>query len=785
MTDPNDRLQLFFSQSLDGIFFMMLDEPVCWNEATDKEAALDYVFEHERITEVNEAMLAQYGAAREQLIGLRPADLYRHDLPYGRQLWRDLFDRRQLRVETEERRLDTGAHIWIEGDYICLYDPAGRLIGHFGIQRDVTERRHAEDGLRQFNRRLQHGHAILRGILSSRSATGIAQAALSRLPDLMPCRRADLTVFDEGGDSGTLLAAYAAPGLTPPPPGSAAPLARFGSLDDLRAGKVRVLEQVADDDPCAALLRDESLGSCITVPLRAERHLVGAFSVGFEDRGPVDPEQVAVARELASILAVAIRQAQLGERVERHAAELETRVAERTADLQRSQQRLLAIAQALPDLVFVVDGDGRYLEILAGTNDLLARDAAELKGRRFHDVFPAPVADQFLGMVRRTIETGQLQVLEYPLQVPAGDRWFEGRATALDLGPEAAPAALFVARDITERKRAEALEGENIYLREELSVEGQFGEIVGSSRPMRQVFRNIALVAATDSTVLLLGQTGTGKELIARAIHEMSRRRAGPMIKVNCGALPASLAESELFGHERGAFTGALQQKKGRFELAHRGTIFLDEVGELSPDVQVKLLRVLQEHEIERVGGTQTIRIDARVIAATNRDLARAVQDGTFRSDLFYRLNIFPIDVPPLRDRKDDLPALVDHFVRAFARRIGRAIQGVAPAALERLQAYDWPGNVRELANVLERAVILCEGPTIQERHLGALKPPPPPVDAFPTLEEMERQHILRALQQAGGVLAGPNGAARLLGMSRSTVWSRMRKLGIGAKAHT
>jgi PAS domain S-box-containing protein len=465
----------------------------------------------------------------------------------------------------------------------------------------------------------------------------------------------------------------------------------------------------------------------------------------------VDPEQVAVARELASILAVAIRQARLRERVEQHAAELESRVAERTADLERSQQRLLAIAQALPDLVFVVDHEGRYLEILAGANELLVRDAAVLKGRRFHDVVPRPVADQFLDVVRRTIAGGQLQVLEYQLAVPAGERWFEGRATPIDLGPGFAPTALFVARDITERKRAEALERENIYLREELSVEGQFGEIVGSSRPMRQVFRNIALVAGTDSTVLLLGETGTGKELIARAIHEMSRRRAGPMIKVNCGALPASLAESELFGHERGAFTGALQQKKGRFELAHHGTIFLDEVGELSLDLQVKLLRVLQEKEIERVGGTQTIRIDARVIAATNRDLAGAVQDGTFRSDLFYRLNIFPIDVPPLRDRKDDLPSLVDYFVRAFTRRIGRSIQGVAPAALERLQGYDWPGNVRELANVLERAVILCEGPIIQERHLGALKPPPPAVDTFPTLEEMERQHILRALQQSGG----------------------------------
>jgi transcriptional regulator with GAF, ATPase, and Fis domain len=253
------------------------------------------------------------------------------------------------------------------------------------------------------------------------------------------------------------------------------------------------------------------------------------------------------------------------------------------------------------------------------------------------------------------------------------------------------------------------------------------------------------------------------------------------MVKVNCGALPSSLAESELFGHERGAFTGAVQQKRGRFELAHHGTIFLDEVGELSADVQVKLLRVLQGGELDRIGATHITKVDVRAIAATNRDLHEEVRRGTFRADLFYRLNIFPIHIPPLRDRREDVPLLAGHFVTDFARRMGKTVDRIGALAAARLAAYAWPGNVRELANVMERAVILCEGPIIQDEHLGALDRRSASVesDVFLTLAEMERQHIQRALAKTGGVLAGPQGAARLLGMRRSTVWSRMRKLGI------
>jgi transcriptional regulator with GAF, ATPase, and Fis domain len=388
------------------------------------------------------------------------------------------------------------------------------------------------------------------------------------------------------------------------------------------------------------------------------------------------------------------------------------------------------------------------------------------------------VAGLLLDVVRTTVDTGANQAVEYMLDVQAGPRWFEGRTALLRAEPGATPNVVFIARDITDRKRADELERQNIYLQEAFDADLHFGEILGRSSAIQQVFRAIALVADTDSSVLLLGETGTGKELIARAIHRVSRRRSNVMVKVNCGALPATLVESELFGHERGAFTGAVQQKKGRFELAHNGTIFLDEVGDLPLEAQVKLLRVLQEQEFERVGGTQTVRVNARVIAATNRSLADDVRRGSFRADLFFRLNIFPIEVPPLRERREDIPLLAQHFIREFSGRLGRRVEQIDPRALERLTTYAWPGNVRELANILERAVILCQGPVLQAAHLAWTATTPAAADVC-TLEEAERRHILKALEQSGGVLAGPRGAAQLLGVNRSTLWSRMRKLGI------
>jgi PAS domain S-box-containing protein len=782
--EHDQRLEFFFSQSLDGFFFMMVPEPVVWNDAIDKDAALDYIFEHQRVTKANDAILAQYGFTEAQFLGMTPTDLFRHDLKYGRGLWRDLLDRGRLHVETDERRVD-GTPIRIEGDYLCFWDAERRFTGHFGIQRDVTERAQAEDRLRQYNRRLEILHDTHVAILGSRSPEAVAHATLRHVRDLIPCRRSSVVVFQPGRTEGTIIAAHSED-PTRLGPGSIVPIHLFGPHEELSAGRIYARRDVSSDEGPIAVLAAEGLRSIINVPLLANGELIGVLNVGIAEDRAFGDDETAIARELADTLAVAIRQAQLREQIERHAAELEDRVAERTADLERSEKRLSAVVHALPDLVMVIDEDGRYIELLASTESMLYRPADEMKGRRFHDIFPPETADMFLGLVRTTLASRSIQVLEYPLVVPMGERWFEGRTSPLHLEIDGKRCIVFMVRDITDRKRAEELESQNVYLREELQAERSFGEIVGSSAAMRSVFKSIQLVASTDSTVLLLGETGTGKELIARAIQQLGRRRHGVMVKVNCGALPTSLAESELFGHERGAFTGAIQQKKGRFELAHRGTIFLDEVGELPLEIQVKLLRVLQEQELERVGATQTTKVDVRVIAATNRDLQEQVRLGAFRADLFYRLNIFPIQVPPLRERTEDVPLLAQHFVRELALRIGKPIDQIDARALARLTSYDWPGNVRELANVLERAVILCDGHVVLEAHIGPLgmrRGPAAAGDgAFPTLADLERQHILRALEQTGGVLAGPQGAARLLGMRRSTVWSRMRKLGIDGR---
>jgi len=310
--------------------------------------------------------------------------------------------------------------------------------------------------------------------------------------------------------------------------------------------------------------------------------------------------------------------------------------------------------------------------------------------------------------------------------------------------------------------------------------EEAFEGIVGRSVSLQRALRELEVVAPTDSGVLILGETGTGKELIARAIHNLSARRHRPLVKLNCAAIPSGLLESELFGHERGAFTGALMRKAGRFEVADKGTLFLDEVGDIPLELQPKLLRVLQEHEFERLGSTHTHQVDVRVVAATHRDLKQMVQEGKFRSDLYYRLHVFPLSVPALRERREDIPLLVRHFVEEYAQRMNRHIETIPPQAVEALTNYSWPGNVRELQNFIERAVILSLG-TVLRAPLAELKEDPVQTvrSELSTLEEMEREHVLRAIRASRWVLGGPNGAAARLGMKRTTLAYRIRKLNI------
>ncbi|MDR3437919.1 sigma 54-interacting transcriptional regulator [Telmatospirillum sp.] len=339
------------------------------------------------------------------------------------------------------------------------------------------------------------------------------------------------------------------------------------------------------------------------------------------------------------------------------------------------------------------------------------------------------------------------------------------------------------------RQLRDKLNSEKLYLEEEIREQHNFDEIIGESEKLHQVLEQVELVADSDSTVLILGDTGTGKELIARTIHNLSSRKSHTLVKVNCAAIPAGLLESDLFGHEKGAFTGATSQKIGRFELAHQGTIFLDEIGDIPLELQSKLLRALQEREIERLGSTRPIRVDARVIAATNRDLQQMIADRQFRSDLYYRLNVFPIYIPPLRERPEDIPFLVRYFVKKYARKIKRDIKIIPSDTMNALMRMPWPGNIRELEHLIERAVIVSRGSSLQvpleplspgvvanvcERPLAA-----PSVPKVTTLERMEREHILRVLRDTNGIVGGPRGAAVHLGLKRTTLLSKMKRLGI------
>ena len=469
-------------------------------------------------------------------------------------------------------------------------------------------------------------------------------------------------------------------------------------------------------------------------------------------------------------------------------------------DRERDVLRLFVLESSLPTSYFTVGlemppGDSHVGCVFKTQRFLLRRDLATereypMEDRALEDGVRSYV---IVPLVTRGVAIGALAVASVkPNQYSESDAAFLGEAA----GQIALALENMKAYEEIAALKAR-LEHENVYLQEEIHREHNFVEMVGSSPALLAVLRQVDRVAPTDSTVLVSGETGTGKELIARAIHDRSARRGRPLVKVNCSAISAGLVESELFGHVKGAFTGALERRIGRFELADGGTIFLDEVGELPPETQVKLLRVLQEREFEPVGSNRSLRVDVRVIAATNRSLEDAVCAGRFRADLFYRLNVFPLAVPPLRERASDVPQLVMFFVARFAKKFGKGVDAVSPETMERLTRYAWPGNVRELQNIIERGVVLSEGPTLElgpgllpRSAAGAPSAEAPASRAVPSsgldtlLEEVERNHILAALEQAGGVLEGARGAAKLLKLHPNTLRSRMEKLGIRRSGH-
>jgi PAS domain S-box-containing protein len=475
----------------------------------------------------------------------------------------------------------------------------------------------------------------------------------------------------------------------------------------------------------------------------------------------------------------------------------------REAALHASEERNRATLNAIPDLMFLMDREGTYLDYHARNLDMLFAPPNEFLGKKLSDVLPPELAEKFCSRFTQVFQSEQPVLVEYTIPLSGSSRTFEASMVRCN-----GDKILAMVRDITERRNAEEslrqaldevqrlkdqLHEENIYLKEEIRVASNFGEMIGNSEALRRVLLQAEQVAPLDTTVTILGETGTGKELLAHAIHRLSRRRDRTLVKVNCAALPGSLIESELFGHEKGAFTGADARRIGRFEIANGGTIFLDEVGELPLDLQAKLLRVLEEGEFDRLGGIHTMKVDVRVIAATNRNLEEAVRKGEFRSDLYYRLNIFPITLPPLRERKEDIPKLVTHLVKQLSQKLGKTIEAIGQDTMAKLRNYPWPGNVRELRNVIERAVIITQGPKLrliddldsqaleldfQKQIVGQ--------DVFAelgqpgeTLEQYEYNLILRTLKNVHWKLEGPGGAAELLNLHPSTLRSKMRKLGI------
>lgn len=537
--------------------------------------------------------------------------------------------------------------------------------------------------------------------------------------------------------------------------------------------------------------------SYLGVPLsNSKRQTIGHLVI-FDDKPmPSDPLVLSVMETFAARAGAELERKQADEKVRTLEQELAARkLADLSDQLSASEERYRDLFEEAP-IAYIHEGlDSRFIKCNQAAMKILGIKPGEAQGTYGREFIPdSPDAQRRLREAFAAMQKGTT-----PQGITLELRRKDGKPLWIQWWSKADPSGTYTRTcfiDITERvlmEQAKArLEAQNTYLREEIRSDHNFEEIVGNSPALLRALKAVDQVAPTDSTVLITGETGAGKELIARAIHNRSSRRKYPLVKVNCGAISAGLVESELFGHVKGAFTGALANREGRFKVADGGTIFLDEVGELPLETQVKLLRVLQEQEFEPIGSSRTEKVDVRVIAATNRDLAGAISEGRFRSDLYYRLNVFPIHMPSLRERTDDIPILAMFFVQRFAKKFGRTIRQISPEAMRHLAAYRWPGNIRELQNVIERAVVLCNGsildlaPDFQPAHsIAPAAVPmaraagPQPELAGGSLEQVERTHIESVLRNAHWMIEGERGAARILNMHPSTLRSRMQKLGI------
>src|SRR3989442_1257812 len=679
-------------------------------------------------------------------------------------------------AEVRLRRFD-GAYRWCLVRAVPVRDARGHLVHWSGTATDIEDRKQAEAALQWSKAWLVGEKRVLEMIAQGEALSHILEALCRVVEAQASDILASCLVLDAPGPH---LRPAAAPRL---------PQSYIDAIDGVAIGPTggscitaayRAAPVVVSDiavDPLWAAYRHlplaHGLRACWSTPiLSSEGQVLGTFAMYYREPRSPSPHDLYVLEQVASVAAVAIMHQRAEER------------------LRQDEQELRRIIDAIPQTIVVLGSDGRTLyanqAMLAYTGLTLDEVmAVDFRARVFHPDDVERLHDERQEALARGIPFAN----EQRAQRKDGQyRWFLIQYNPLRDDQGRLLRWYATGTDIDERKPAEErVRHENLALREDIARASMFEEIVGSSAALRRVLAHVEKVAGTDATVLIVGETGTGKELIARAIHKRSNRATRAFIRVNCAAIPPALIASELFGHEKGAFTGALQRRLGRFEAAHGGTIFLDEIGDLPAETQVALLRVLQEREIERVGSSHPIAVDVRVLAATNRDLEAAVERGEFRQDLYYRLNVFPIRIPPLRERVDDIPVLVAYLVERYAKKAGKSIRDIRKQTVALFQAYGWPGNVRELQNVIERAVVLCDGETFSideswlkgNPHQASNRIAP----LTTTLAEGEKQLIEAALAASNGRISGPSGAAVKLGIPRQTLESKMKALDMNRRS--
>jgi PAS domain S-box-containing protein len=674
-------------------------------------------------------------------------------------------------IEARLRRFD-GDYRWFLFRAEPLRDELGDIIRWYGANIDVEGRKRAESLLAAEKRTLEMiaGGAGLADILENLCDTIDAQAD-NIISAVMLMDMDGMRLWPAAG--GRLPRGWVE-AISPLTIGPC-----IGSCGSAASLKQRVIVSDIATDPLWVDYREVALGyglrAAWSQPLLSKnQQVLGTFGMYYAELRTPSETDLRLIEGAAHIAVIAIE----GERSQ-------TALTRAHDEIAKSEAELRTIIDAIPQLIVAIGTGGDFLYANQALLDYTGLTKEEVQSERFREVFHPEDSERLRDERDAAISSGV--PFEYERRVRRGDgqyRWFLVQYNPLRDKRGEVIRWYATGTDIDDRKQAEErTRQENFALREQIDQVLMFEEIVGSSPALKTVLSSIVKVAPTDSTVLITGETGTGKELIARAIHKASQRGTQAFISVNCAAIPSSLIASELFGHEKGAFTGALQRRQGRFELAHSGTIFLDEIGELPAETQIALLRVIQERQFERVGGSRVIPTDVRIIAATNRDLAAAIASGTFRADLFYRLNVFPIHVPPLRNRKEDIPMLVEYFVKRYAEKARKQITKIDRNTLKLCQSYHWPGNIRELQNIVERSVILCTGDTfwVDEAWLAsqdALRPKSSGL-LTETLQSYEKELIEAALAESNGKVAGPTGAAAKLGLPRSTLDLKIKQLNI------